>query len=349
MDDWKKTLLSNNCSIRDAIECLESNSLGIVLVVNGYQVLEGTITDGDIRRGILKGISLTEPVGTIMNHKPTVAFEHEGKASLRAIMTNKHIRQIPVVDRLGRIVRLETSEDLHKPQQLDNWVVLMAGGLGSRLRPLTNECPKPLLKVGGKPLLETTLERFISQGFRNFYLTVNYKAEMIVRHFGDGSQWGVNIRYVRENKRMGTAGALSLLPHRPDKPFIIMNGDLLTSVNFNNLIAFHKEHKSYATMCVRDYEYQIPYGVVNINKQKFVSIEEKPIHQYFVNAGVYVLDPIALDYIPSDQFYDMPDLFTQIRNHEKELTVFPIREYWLDIGRIEDFEKANIDFMEVFG
>jgi len=263
-------------------------------------------------------------------------------------MKLKQLRQIPILDDHGRVISVEFYDFIALSSQLDNWVVLMAGGLGTRLQPLTDDCPKPLLEVGGRPILQTILESCIKHGFNRFYLSVSYKAKMVEDYFGNGSRWGVDIRYIREDKRMGTAGALSLLPERPTKPFLVMNGDLLTKVNFKQLLDFHLEHCAQATMCVRDYDFQVPYGVVKIQQHRLVDIEEKPAQKFFVNAGIYVLEPEVLDMIPKDEFYDMPSLFMKLVALHHETIVFPIREYWLDIGNKVDFEQAIGDFSEVF-
>ncbi|WP_438810775.1 nucleotidyltransferase family protein [Pseudomonas laurentiana] len=217
----------------------------------------------------------------------------------------------------------------------------MAGGLGERLRPLTENCPKPMLMIAGKPILECILESFIEQGFRNFFLSVNYLASVVRDHFGDGSKWGVNICYLQEHKRLGTAGALSLLPERPQDPILVMNGDLLTHARFDNLVQFHDEHDSLATMTVREYDFQVPYGVVRMDGAAIESIDEKPVHRFFVNAGIYAISPAALDLIPPETFYDMPTLFEDLIKARKSTAAFPLREYWLDIGQIEEFERAQ--------
>lgn len=349
MKQWKNTVIPEEATIKDAVRTLEHGLLGIAMVVDVKGVLLGTITDGDIRRAILSGTPLSDAALTIMNKHPIVAHVNQDKTEIRNMMSKRHIRQIPVVDDEGRLLSLETTEDTVKPIERPNWVVLMAGGLGSRLQPLTDDCPKPLLKVGGKPLLQTILETLIAQGFRRFYFTVNYKAEMIEQYFGDGSRWDVQIRYIREDKRMGTAGSLSLLPEKPEHPFIVMNGDLLTKVNVKQLLEFHIDHQSMATMCVRDFEFQVPYGVITIDRHKLVSIQEKPTQQFFVNAGIYVLEPGTLDYIPNGQFYDMPILYESLVANQHNVSVFPIREYWLDIGRMDDYKRANSEYLEVFG
>lgn len=349
MKDWRSILISPETKIFDAIKMIDAAALQIALVVDEKKRLMGTVTDGDVRRGILKGISLDEPLRLIMNDQPTVVRTNEDRAELLNTMKIKGLRQIPVLDERGRVVGMEILEDLLKGGFRDNIVVLMAGGLGTRLRPLTQECPKPLLKVGSKPILETILHNFIEYGFYNFYISVNYKAEMIEQYFGDGSSWGIKIKYIYEDKRMGTAGALSRLPVRPELPLVVMNGDLLTRVNFEQLLVFHQENNVMATMCVREFDLQVPYGVVNIDQHRLVGIDEKPVHRFFVNAGIYVLAPKAMEHIPFNTYFDMPELFNKLISEKQETAVFPIREYWLDIGRMGDYDRANGEYSNVFG
>lgn len=348
MKDWKKVLINPDVTIRETIRVIDGGALKIALVVDPGQRLLGTVSDGDVRRGILRGCSLEDPVQQVMNTSPTVAAQNESRERILALMKLKQVYQIPVVDTDGKLVGLEILERILEAPRHDNWVVLMAGGLGSRLKPLTDDTPKPLLKVGGKPILETILENFIEYGFTNFHVSVNYKAELIEEYFGDGSRWGARIEYLREDKKLGTAGALGLLPQRPDAPLLVMNGDVLTKVNFQQLLEFHREHQAAATMCVREYDFQIPYGVVTVNNHRILTIEEKPVHRFFVNAGIYVLEPGALDLIPKDTFFDMPTLFEKLVAQQQETAVFPVREYWLDIGRMDDFERAEGEFGKVF-
>lgn len=347
--NWDNMLISPETSILKTLEIIDNNSRQIALVVDQGQRLLGTVTDGDIRRGLLKGRLLIDPVSTVMNAYPTVASLYDSRENIFALMKIRQLHQMPVLDEEGRVIKVEVLSDMFQPKLRDNWVVLMAGGLGTRLHPLTEDCPKPLLKVGNKPLLETILMNFIEQGFHRFYLSVNYKAEMIERHFGDGSRWNVEIRYLHEDKKLGTAGALSLLPKIPTEPIFVMNGDLLTKVNFEQLLDFHIAHNAIATMCVREYDYQIPYGLVKLDKHRLLGIEEKPIQRYFVNAGIYVLDPSAIALIPDNRYFDMPSLFDGLVKEKKQTIAFPVREYWLDIGRVSDFERANVEFAEVFG
>lgn len=346
MKNINQLLISPQSTILEALQIIDRGSVQIALVADEHKRLLGTVTDGDVRRGILRGISLESPVQTIMNVKPNVSRSDDSREVIFGKMRQYNLRQIPVLDSNDRIIRLDLLDEILRQERCDNWVVLMAGGLGTRLSPLTDNCPKPLLKVGSKPILEVILENFIANGFHRFFISVNYMAEMIIDHFGDGSRWGVEIRYIYETKRLGTAGALSLLPFVPEEPLLVMNGDLLTKVNFRQLLDFHKEMKAKATMCVRDYEYQVPYGVVKVNNNRLTSIEEKPLQHYFISGGIYVVQPEALKHIPRDTFYDMPTLFSRLIALEEETSVFPIREYWIDIGRIDDFERANSEYKE---
>ncbi|MFQ5618952.1 MAG: nucleotidyltransferase family protein [Rhodospirillales bacterium] len=346
---WDKVLIPPGASIHDAIEAIDRGSLQICLVVDAERRLLGTVTDGDIRRAILAGMDMGAPAAGIMYRTPHIGREGDAKETLLARMAAEMIRQIPLLDAEGRVVGLAYVDDLLSPPKArENWVVLMAGGMGTRLRPLTESAPKPLLTVGDKPLLETILESFVEQNFRRFYMAVHYRADMIRDHFGDGGKWDVEIRYVEEDTRLGTAGALRLIPERPQSPMIIMNGDLLTRVNFEHLLDYHRQHASKATMCVRAYDFRVPFGVVQIEDSRITGIDEKPLHSFFVNAGIYVLEPEVIDRIPEGQLYDMTTLFEGIIKSEDTTAVFPIHEYWLDVGRMDDLDQANKEFPEAF-
>jgi dTDP-glucose pyrophosphorylase len=348
MRNWKKIIISAETTIINSLEIIDQGALQIALVVDEAYKLIGTVTDGDVRRGILKGISLQSPVSQIMKSDPTTANVNESKNEILNKMKTKQLQHIPVLDDEGCILRIELLNELILSHKRQNWVVLMAGGLGSRLSPMTDETPKPLLKVGTKPILETILDNFIEFGFYQFYFSVNYRADMIKNYFGDGSKWGVEIKYIHEQNRLGTAGALSLLDDNPTIPIIVMNGDLLTKVNFQQLLDFHNDTNAEATMCVREYEYQVPYGVVKVDNHRLLNIVEKPLQQFFVNGGIYVLNPEALDFIPKNEYYDMPNLFDLILEKNLEAAVFPIHEYWIDIGRMDDFNRANDEYKERF-
>lgn len=348
MTDWKSILVQPNQTILDVIAIIDRGGVQLAIVVDAQGRLMGTITDGDVRRGILRGKNMSDVVTEIMNPSPVTASEGESTDEVLRKMKEKSLLQIPVLDADHRVVDLKILEQFLKGRRHDNPVILMAGGEGKRLYPLTKDCPKPLLKVGGKPILETIIENFISQGFHSFYLSVNYKAEMIESYFGDGSKWGCEISYLRENAQMGTAGALSLMPKDVQGPFIVMNGDVLTKTNFETLLNFHREERADVTMCVREYDFQVPYGVVRLNGVQIQSIDEKPVHTFYVNGGIYVLNRSALDLIPNSTATDMPEVFSRIVGEKGKACAYALREYWLDIGRGDDFERASVDYKRYF-
>lgn len=348
MTTWKHILVNRSTSILQTMRIVDKTALQFAVVVDNDNHLLGTVTDGDIRRGILKGVSLESSITEIMNINPI--FEYEGNSQYRykELLEQTKIKQLPIVDKENKVTRIIFSNEVNQITQKENPVVLMVGGLGNRLQPLTKDTPKPMLLIEDKPILQIIIEGFKNHGFSNFILSVNYKKEIIKDYFQDGGFLGVNISYIDENKRLGTAGALSLLEEKPEHPFFVMNGDLLTKINYEQLLDFHNEQESMATMCVREYEYQIPYGVIETDNHRLLSIKEKPIHRSFVNAGIYVLDPEVLKYVPRDTFYDMPELFNKLLELSMTVSAFPIREYWLDIGRMDDYEKANGEYSEVF-
>lgn len=349
MAEWMRACLEPNANLREAMQAIDAGALQIAFVVDERRHLQGVVTDGDIRRAILAGAELSHPVSTIMNRRPRVLPAGHARAEALALMREARIHQIPVIDAAGVLVDVLVLDDLVRAPLRENWVVLMAGGLGTRLRPLTDHCPKPMLKLGGRPLLETVIRRLRDQGFRRFYLSVNYLAEMIERHFGDGTELGVSIRYLREQQRLGTGGALSLLPEAPAAPLVVANGDILTTIDFAQMVDFHVAQAAEATMGIRDYEVSIPYGVVDTDGTRITGMREKPMHRYFVNAGVYVLSPSAVAEIPPGQMYDMPTLFERLQALECRTAAFHVREYWLDIGRPEDLQRAEAEFAAVFG
>ncbi len=348
MKNIQNIKLNENSSIHQALEIISKGAIQIALVVDKDDKLIGTITDGDIRRALLQRVDLDSPVEPFVFKTPTTAKLSDTKEDILNLALSKKLHQIPIVDDNGKILGIQEIEELIKPKGKTNKVILMVGGLGTRLRPLTENTPKPMLKVGNKPILQTIVEKFAEYGYTNIVLCVNYKSHIIQDFFGDGSSFGVNIDYILEEQRMGTAGALSLLKEKPTEPFFVMNGDLLTNVNFEHLHDYHLANSSMGTMCVREYDFQVPYGVVNIDGSHILSIEEKPVHKFFVSAGIYMLSPDALEYIPQNQFYDMPTLFEKLISEKQNAISFPLREYWLDIGRIEEYKKANDEYDEVF-
>lgn len=348
MKNYQNILLTPESTIKEALTTINEGAMQIALVVDNEQRLLGTLTDGDIRRGLLKNLSLEDTIETIIFRNPTVCKQEDSEAKILKIAIAKKINQIPIVSNDGKLLDLKEVSTLLKPKTKSNMVFLIAGGLGTRLHPLTQNTPKPLLKVGNKPILETIISNFAKHGFVNITLCVNYKADLIREYFGDGTSFGVKIEYIQETMRLGTAGALSLIQNKPNESFFVMNADLLTNVDFNHLLEFHETEKSFATMCVREYDYQIPYGVVDTQGSTILSIKEKPIYKFFVNAGIYVLSPEALDLIPENKFYDMPTLYEEIIQKKFKSVSFPIYEYWLDIGQISDFEKAQSEYYEIF-
>lgn len=344
MTKWKSVLISPETPLSEAIAKIDASGLQAALIVDENALLHGILTDGNIRRAILAGKNLQVPVSEVMNSKPTtvpVGTSNEEKLDLMRRLTIHHL---PLVNDVGHVVGLSTLDDLIGATARPNWVVLMAGGLGQRLQPLTEDRPKPLLPVAGKPILEIIVEGFSAQGFKHIFLSINYKAEMIRDHFGDGSRWGVQIEYLHEKTRMGTAGALSLLPDRPTDPLLVMNGDLLIQTKFDNLLQFHQAHDAAATMAVREYELRVPYGVVRLDGARIQKIEEKPTQRFFINAGIYALSSAALDHLLPDEFCDMPTLFDRLISNSLTTSAYPLREYWLDIGRMEELERAQSEW-----
>lgn len=338
---WKSITIPPDMSLGEAIRRVDQTGLQVALVVTADGRLGGILTDGNVRRAILAGKSLETPVAEVMHASPTSAPDTSSRDELLAIMRRLVIHHVPLVDESGVLTGLATLDELIGVTERPNWVVLMAGGLGKRLMPLTANLPKPLLEVGGKPVLEAILESFAEQGFRRIFVSLNYKAEMIRDHFGDGHRWGVHIEYLHESRSLGTAGALSLLPDRPAAPLIVMNGDLVTKTNFHSLLQFHAGQNAAATMAVREYDFQVPYGVVRIGEDQITAIEEKPVQKFFVNAGIYVLSAESVDLVPRDTFFNMPSLFERLIAENRKTAAYPLREYWLDIGRLDEYERAR--------
>lgn len=348
MKSWESVLIPPHTSLREAIAKIDAASTQLALVVDADRRLLGTLSDGDVRRGLLAGMGLTDPVERCMFRSPTTARVGESREVIVAKMREQVLHQIPVLDNSGRVVDLKTIDDYLTVPVRANWVVIMAGGLGTRLKELTHETPKPMLMVGGRPLLEIIVRRFVDQGFRHIWLAVNYHAEQIEKHFGDGSAFGAEVNYLREDKRLGTAGALSLLPQAPVTPLLVTNADLLVTIDYGEILDAHVASGAAATMGVREYEYQIPYGVVRTTEDQIAGLEEKPVHQALVNAGIYVLVPEVLRHVPDNTFFDMPELFAAVIGTGKSARYHRIDGYWLDIGRYEDYYKANGDFPGIF-
>ncbi len=348
MTSFRDVCVEPCTKLQDVLRIIDNSSKQIALVVGDTGKLLGTITDGDIRRGLLAGVSLADDIENIYFKMPTVCHVSDPKEKIYEIALSKSLKQIPIVDDNGVLVGLELFDDLLKNSKKANKVVLMVGGLGSRLGDITKSIPKPMLSVGGRPILEIIISNFAKHGFTDIVLSVNHLSHVIEDYFGNGENFGVSIKYVHEKERMGTAGALDLMRSLLSEPFFVMNGDILTNVNFENLLDYHISNDAVGTMCVREYDLQVPYGVVNIEDGRINSIDEKPVHKFFVSAGIYMFSPDVLSFIPQNSFYDMPTLFDAMIKAKKNILSFPIREYWLDIGRIADFERANMDYKEIF-
>ena len=350
MGKWREVIIKQTSIIQEAVKVIDQTGLQIAVVVDDDDQLIGTITDGDVRRGFLKGFTLKDSVCQIMNSTPKYALYNSSREENLTMMKDLFILQIPLVDNNKKVVGIETLSEMISPIEKDGSVVLMAGGLGSRLGDLTQDTPKPMLKVGNKPILETIITKFSSYGYKNIFISVNYKPEKIKDFFGSGEKWDVSINYINEKERLGTAGALSLLPeHAKKHPVIVMNGDVLTNVNFDMLLEFHHQSNAKATVCVRKHEFQVPYGVVKVHENNIKKIVEKPVHSFFVNAGIYVLSSEVLEMIPLGEYFDMTTLIDNIAKKDSMVSAFALREYWLDVGHKDDLDRANGDYQEFFG
>lgn len=348
MKPFNNLILNYNSTIKEALNVINEGEMRIAFIVDEQGKLLGILSDGDIRRAFLNNYTLENTIEKIFNKNYIYSQVGDSKDKIIELANFHQVYQIPILDDKMILVGIEELNSLITQPLRSNKIVLMVGGLGTRLRPLTDEVPKPLLKVANKPILEIIIENFSKYGFKEFILSVNYKSKMIEDYFGNGSKFGVNIEYINETQRMGTAGALSLMEDKLKESFFVMNGDLLTDINFEHLLKFHIENKCQATMCVREYDLQIPYGVVNINNKYIQSIEEKPLHTFCVNAGIYILEPSILKYVPKNKFYDMPTLFETIIENKYKAISFPIKDYWLDIGEIEQYKKANLEYGNIF-
>lgn len=340
-DRWKVAQVSASATIADAIQNLDLSSLQIVLVTTPDGRLVGTVTDGDIRRGLLRGLGLASPVEAIVHREPLVVPPHLGRETALRLMQANQVSQLPVVDDNRQLVGLHVLSQLLETELRPNLMVVMAGGEGQRLRPQTETCPKPMLPISGKPILAHIVDRARREGIVNFVFAVRYLGNMIEDYFGDGASHNVKIDYLHENSPLGTAGALSLLRPRPQAPFLVSNGDVLTDVRYGEVLDFHVRHRAMATMAVRLHEWQNPFGVVRTSGVDIVGFEEKPITRSHINAGVYVLDPEALDDLGPGERCDMPTLFGRLLARGCRTIAYPMHEPWLDVGSLGDLRRAQ--------
>ncbi|WP_374512684.1 nucleotidyltransferase family protein [Brevundimonas sp.] len=348
MRDWQKTLVGPEATFRDALKVIDATGAGMALIVDADRRLIGVLSDGDFRRALIRGAGLEDPAVSAANREPVCIDQHQDRAATLAMLRAHSLRQLPVLDAERRVVGLTTVSDFLNLPVRSNPVVIMAGGKGERLAELTRDTPKPMLKVGPRPILDTIVGNLAGQGFRRFWLAVNYKADQIERHFGDGSALGLEIRYLRETKPLGTCGALALLPE-PDEPFVVTNGDVLTKVDYGHVMDSHLEAGADATVVVRDYQMQVPFGVIDAADGQIVRINEKPTQSFTISAGAYVLSPSALGLVPRDAYHDMPTLLADMIGAGLAVRQQWAEGYWMDIGRPPDYAQANADFGAVFG
>jgi len=338
---WRKALLPGKATLQHAVLNLDESALQIALVVSPNGTLLGTLTDGDIRRGLLRGLDMNSSIDAIIQREPLVVPPQLDRDTVLQLMQANKVHQLPVVDADRRVVGLHVWDEMIAPGQRPNLMVIMAGGQGTRLRPYTENCPKPMLPVGGKPMLEHIIERARAEGFQRFVLAIHYLGHMIEDYFGDGSRWQVQIGYLREEAPLGTAGAIGLLNPRPDAPFLVSNGDVLTDIRYGELLDFHVRNRAAATMAVRLHEWQHPFGVVRTKGVDIIGFEEKPVARSHINAGVYVLEPGALDALGAGERCDMPALFGRLQERAARTIVYPMHEPWLDVGQAGDYTSAQ--------
>jgi dTDP-glucose pyrophosphorylase len=346
--DLSQLIVRPDRSIREVMAQIDRNTKGIALVVGTDGRLIATVTDGDVRRAILAGVDLDRSVEVLV---PSATAEHSGPVTMPVgtnvaeivdLMTRLEVRQIPLVDADNRVVDVMFLPDLVRTYELPLRALIMAGGYGTRLRPLTDGVPKGMLPVGDRPVLERNVRQLQQSGIRRVNLATHYRAEAITDHFGDGRDFNVDIEYVNEDQPLGTAGALSLLSESRE-PLLVINGDILTELDFTALLDFHQRHQADMTIGVRPFEIQVPYGVVRTDGITVSSVTEKPVERYLINAGIYLLNPDVCGLVPSGRRYDMTELIDRLIADHRRVISFPIREYWVDIGQADDYERARAD------
>lgn len=338
---WLQAILPVNATIGEVICNLDLVAIKIVLIVSEDGRLVGTISDGDIRRALLKGLNLNSPIDNVIHRNALVVPPELDRELVKQLMVANKIHQIPVVDAKHSVVGLHLWDEIAISVARENEMVIMAGGKGTRMRPHTENCPKPLLEVAGKPMLEHIINRAKLDGFSNFSIAIHYLGHMIEDYFGNGDRFGVRIKYLREKSPLGTAGALKLIKPYPSVPFVVTNGDLITDIRYDELLDFHTRQAAVATMAVRSHEWQHPFGVVQIKGLEIIGFQEKPIMYSNINAGVYVLEPEALNLLNDNEYCDMPTLFERLQGNLHRTIAYPMHEPWLDVGRPDDLKIAN--------
>jgi len=345
--------LKPDAPLMEAVRSIETSHRRIAVVVDDEGLLLGTLTDGDVRRALLAGGTLEMPVRQAMNSMPITADVDSVPDYLLDLMRKGNVLAVPLVDNHGYFLHLVHLTDIDQRKSIRDistdfaFAVIMAGGEGMRLRPLTQDIPKPMLSVGGIPLLERQIQRLICAGMKRVYIAVNYLGHIIETHFGDGSRFGIEILYLREQEKRGTAGGLFLLTERPSKPILVINGDILTTSDFHSLYAFHENHGASVTVAAVDYHVNIPYGVI-LSSGAFVNeIVEKPSQRFLCNAGIYAVSPESLLLLQGTTYCNMTDIIAACIANQLPVAVFPIHEYWTDIGTPDDLEKAQAFFSKV--
>lgn len=342
-------LVAPQTTIRDTIAMIDSCAKGIALVVDERRHLLATVSDGDIRRAMLAGVELTQPVMSLKQRQqnlppapPVTAPLGTPVGEILVLMQAHVVRQVPLLDEDGRVCELAILDELLQETELPVTGVVMAGGYGKRMMPLTETVPKPMLPVNGRPLLEHMLEKLHRAGIRSVNLATHYLSDSIVNHFHDGSKFGVHLSYFQEEEPLGTAGALAKMSSGAE-PLLVINGDILTGVDIRAMLQFHREHSSQLTVGVRQYDIEVPFGVVETDGVKVSRIVEKPVLRHFINAGIYFVNPAMCRLVPENQYFDMPDLIEAVINFGGPVVSFPVREYWLDVGQVEQYQKAQAD------
>ena len=340
MKNINKLKINENDSVKKALSIINNGTIKMAFVVNKKDKLVGTLSDGDIRRGLLRGININSSIFSIINKKPLVGKDTETKEKLFRIAKIKKINQIPIINNKGKVIDILPFNYFNEEKLRVNKIVIMAGGRGRRLMPLTKDTPKPMLKVKNKPILQNIIENFKNCGFKDFIICVNYKKKKIQNFFKNGNSLGVNIEYIEEKKKMGTIGALSLIKEKFTEPLFVINGDLITNLKFEKMMDFHKKNNSIITMGIKEHEINCAYGEVKLKNEYIHSINEKPSHKFFINTGIYILNPSCIRLIPK-KFFDMPNLIDRLISKKKKIISFPLNENWNDIGTPKDYKSIN--------
>src|SRR3954471_23184687 len=346
MPELSRLCVSPSSTMLEVMARINETGYGIALIVDAGGRLLDTVTDGDLRRAILAGTDLSRAISSLQPRRsgpPVTAPQNSSKAELVHLMKARSIRHVPRLDAAGKVAAIAVLDELVEDARPEPTAVVMAGGFGKRLLPLTEETPKPMLPMGKRPLVEHTIEALRAAGIQRVCMTTHYKKDVLADHFGDGGQFGLHIDYVEEEVPLGTAGALGLLRDL-NEVLLVVNGDIVTELNYRSLLSFHREHNAEMTVGVRQYEFHVPYGVVSTNGAEITALTEKPTQRMFVNAGIYLLEPHVCSLVPTGRAFDMTDLIEKMMHEKRRVLAFPISEYWVDIGEHDAYQKAKEHF-----